>query len=232
MTAGLAIDAYVDQVAARLPGPARVREDMIAELRSGLLDALDARRKDGLPDDAAVAAATAEFGDPRVIAAMFRSELAIRLARRCALTLAGTGPVVGLLWTAAALASHIGFRHALPWEAGAPDGSVAVVRVLVAALLVTIGGALVTMVATGRLAARHAGQTRLAPATAAISGYGAVVVDVALFTLLASQLASAPGGLAPVPVAAAAAASLARLLLAWHAARRCRAALASGVASA
>jgi hypothetical protein len=226
MTAGRAIDAYVEQVAAGLPGPARERGDMMAELRSGLLDALDAHRQDGLPDDAAVAAATAEFGEPRVIAATFRSELAVRLARRCALTLAGTGPVVGLLWTAAAMASHIGIRHALPWEAGAPGGSAAVVRVLLLALLATIGGALVTIVATSRLAARRPGRAWVAPATAAMSGYGAVIVDVAVFTLVATQLASAPGGLAPVPVAGAAAASLARLTLAWHAARRCRAALA------
>lgn len=226
MTARRAIDSYIGQVAAGLPGPARERGDMMAELRSGLLDALDAHRRDGLPDDAAVAAATAEFGEPHVIAATFRSELAVRLARRCALTLAGTGPVVGLLWTAAAMASHIGIRHALPWEAGAPTGSPAIVRLLLFALLVTIGGALVTVVATGRLAARRPGRARVAAATAAISGYGAVIVDAALFTLVASQLASTPGGLAPVPVAAAAAASLTRLLLAWHSARRCRAALA------
>jgi hypothetical protein len=226
MTVGGAIDAYVEQVAAGLPGPARERRDMMAELRSGLIDALDARRQDGLPDDAAVAAATAEFGEPRVIAATFRSELAIRLARRCALTLAGTGPVVGLLWTAAAMASHVGIRHALPWEAGAPGDSAAVVRVVLLALLLTIGGVLVTFVATGRLAARRPGRGRVAPATAAMSGYGAVIVDAAVFTLVAGQLASAPGGLAPVPVAGAAAASLARLMLAWHAARRCRAALA------
>jgi hypothetical protein len=173
-----------------------------------------------------VAAATAEFGEPRAIAATFRSELAARLARRCALTLACTGPVVGLLWTAAAVASHIGIRHALPWEAGAPGGSASVVRVLLLALLVTIAGALVTMVATGRLAARRLNRTWMAPATAAVSGYGAVIIDLSLFTLVATQLASAPSGLAPVPVAAAAAVSLARLVLAWHAAQRCRTAVA------
>jgi hypothetical protein len=124
------------------------------------------------------------------------------------------------------VASHIGIRRALPWEAGAPGGSAAVVRVLLLALLVTIAGALVTMVATGRLAARRPGRTWVAPATAAMSGYGAVIIDVSLFTLVASQLASAPSGLAPVPVAAAAAASLTRLVLAWHAAQRCRAAVA------
>ena len=226
MTAVRDIDAYVEQVAAGLPGPARDRKDMMAELRSGLLDALDAHRRDGLSDDAAAAAATAEFGEPRVIAATFRSELAVRLARGCALTLARTGPVVGLLWTAAAMASHIGIRHALPWETAAPAGSAAVVRLLLVALLMTVGSAVVTVAVTGRLAARRTYRSRIAPATAAVSGYGAVTVDVALFTLLATQLASAPGGLAPLPVACAAAASLARLLLAWRAAERCRAALA------
>lgn len=226
MTASQAIDAFVEQVAAGLPGPPRERGDMMAELRSGLLDAVDAHRLDGMPDDAAVAAATADFGEPRVIAATFRSELAVRLARRCALTLTGTGPVVGLLWTAAALASHVGLRRALPWEAAAPAGSTAVVRLLLLAVLVTVGGALITIAVTGRLAARRAHRTRVAPAAAALSGYGAVTVDVTIFTLLAAQLASAPGGLAPLPVAAAAVASLARLLLAWHAAQRCRAALA------
>jgi hypothetical protein len=223
MTAGRAIDGYIQQVAAGLPGPARERRDMMAELRSGLLDALDVHQLNGLPEEAAAAAATAEFGEPRMIAATFRSELAVRLARRCAVTLAGTGPVVGLLWTAAAMASHIGIR---PWEAGAPDGSTVVVPVLAVALLMTIGGALVTLVASGRLAARRGGRTWIAPATATMAGYGAVIVDVGIFTLLASQLVSAPGELAPVPVAGAAAASMARLLLAWHAAQRCRAALA------
>jgi hypothetical protein len=225
MTAARVIDEYVERVASGLPGPPRERGDMMAELRSGLLDALDAHRLDGLAEDAAAAAATAEFGEPRVIAATFRSELAVRLARKCALTLAVTGPVVGLLWTAAAVASHVSIRRALPWEAAAPAGSMTVVRLLLVALLVTVAGALVTMAVSGRLAARRAG-TRVAPAAAALSGYAAVTVDVAVFMLLVSQLASAPGGLAPVPVAAAAGASLARLLLAWRAAGRCRAALA------
>jgi hypothetical protein len=199
---------------------------MMAELRSGLLDAVDAHRQSGLPEDAAAAAATAEFGEPRVLAATFRSELAVRLARRCALTLAITGPFVGLLWTAAALASHIGVRNALPWEVAAPADSTNIVRLLLLALLVTAGGALVTIAVTGRLAARRAHRPWLAPAAAAFSGYGAVTVDVAVFTLLASQLAGVPGGLAPIPVAVAAAASLARLLLAWRAARHCRLAIA------
>jgi hypothetical protein len=123
------------------------------------------------------------------------------------------------------VASHIGIRHALPWEAAAPSGSTALVGLLVVALLVTVLCAVVTMAVTGRLAARRV-RPHVAPAAGALSGYAAVTVDVAIFALVASQLASAPGGLAPVPVAAAAAASVARLVLAWRAAVRCRAVLA------
>src|SRR5690242_19946433 len=39
MTGGRRIDGYLSEVAAALPGPARARDDIIAELRSGLLDA-------------------------------------------------------------------------------------------------------------------------------------------------------------------------------------------------
>jgi hypothetical protein len=45
--------------------------------------------------------------------------------------------------------------------------------------------------------------------------------DAAIFVLLAHQLATAPAALAPVPVSAAASASLARLALSGRAARRC-----------
>ncbi|MGH3291465.1 MAG: hypothetical protein ACRDP7_06640, partial [Trebonia sp.] len=62
---------------------------------------------------------------------------------------------------------------------------------------------------------------RLAPAAAAAAGFGAATADVIILLLLASQLVHAPGTLSPVPVAAAATASLTRLALARHAARRC-----------
>ena len=59
------------------------------------------------------------------------------------------------------------------------------------------------------------------------SGFGAMAAGLAVFALLASKLASTPGTLAPVPVTAAAIASLTRLTLARRAAGRCLAARAS-----
>ncbi len=111
MTGSQHIESYLSEAAAALPGPARARDDLIAELRSGLLDATDAYHAAGHSPDEAAAAATAEFGDPRQIAAAFGPELAARQARRTALALITTGPLIGLLWAAAATASHIAIHR-------------------------------------------------------------------------------------------------------------------------
>ena len=84
--AGELADGYLAEVAARLPGPARARAGIIAELRAGLLDATDAYHEGGLPAGSAAAAAVAEFGDPRLVAAAFRPGLALSQARRVAVT--------------------------------------------------------------------------------------------------------------------------------------------------
>ena len=218
--AGQLLDGYLAEVAARLPGPARARADIIAELRARLLDATDAYRDAGLPATSAAVLAIREFGDPALVAAAFRPGLALSQARRVALTLLATGPLIGLLWAATAVASHIGIRHAPPWQwAGAPPGSLEAFP-LAAAIVIAVWTALFTIAATGRATRWLPDRPRLAPGTAAIAGLGAATADLALFVLLASQLAAAPSTLSPVP-AAAALASLTRLTLAGRAARRC-----------
>ena len=222
MTDSPPIDAYLRQVSATMPGPAHARRDILAELRSGLLDAVDAHRSAGLPAGAAAEAAITEFGDPRQVTDAFRPHLAMVHARRVALTLLATGPLVGLLWTAAALASHIAIRNAPPWQwASAPPLSPAVFPAIGAALLIVVWSALATVAATGKLARWLPASPRVATATAAATGFGAAAADLAIIALLASQVASAPGPLAPLPVAAATAASLTRLTLARKAARNC-----------
>ena len=46
---GRPFDGYLAELTAQLPGPARARAGIMAELRSGLLDAADAYRSAGLP---------------------------------------------------------------------------------------------------------------------------------------------------------------------------------------
>jgi hypothetical protein len=223
------VDSYLAEVTARLPGPARVRASVVDELRAGLLDAIDAYRSAGLAAEQAAQAAVSEFGDPRQVAGAFRPGLAVSQARRVAVTLVATGPLIGLLWAAAAMASHLGVRHAPPWQwTGAPPGSLVAFPLAAAALAVSVWAALFTVAATGRRLTRWLGfRARLAPAAAAIAGFGAMTVDLIIFVLLASQLVAAPGTLAPAPVAVATAASLLRLTLARRAGRRCLAARAA-----
>jgi hypothetical protein len=90
-----------------------------------------------------------------------------------------------------------------------------------AALAVTLWASLFTVAATGRLTRWLPARPRLAPVTAAIAGFGTMAVDAIILVLLISQLLTAPRALAPVPIAAAATASLIRLMLARRAARRC-----------
>jgi hypothetical protein len=228
MRASPVIDTYLREVGAALPGPARARRDILAELRDGLLDAADAHCGAGLPEGAAAAAAITEFGDPRVVAAAFRPGLTMRHARRVALTLVTSGPLIGLLWAVAAAASRMAIRHAPPWQwAGAPPGSAAAFLLVLAAVLVAIWAGLFTVAATGSLTRWFPESPGLVTITAAICGFAAMAADTAIFALLAGKLASSPGALAPLPVTAAAAASLTRLTLAGRAVRGCLAARAS-----
>jgi hypothetical protein len=226
--AGPAVERYLAEVTARLPGPARAHADIAAELRSGLLDAKDAHRSAGLPPAQAALAAIHEFGDPAQVAAGFRAELAASQARRVAVTLLVTGPLVGLLWVATAQASHLGIRFAPPWRWTGLSPSLGVGISLVAvAVGVTAWAAILGIASTGRLTRWLPARPRRAPTAAAVAGFGAVTADGLGLALLAVQLATATGKLPPALAGAAAAASLARLKLAGRAARRCLAIRAS-----
>jgi hypothetical protein len=222
--AGPAVEGYLAEVAGRLPGPDRAHGGIVAELRSGLLDAMDAYQSAGLPTDQAAQAAIREFGDPGRVAAGFRAEIAAAQARRVVVTLLVTGPLVGLLWTATAMASHLGIRFAVPWQRAGLGAGLLLVAVAVG---VTALAGVVGIASTGRLTRWLTAPPRLAPTAAAAAGFGAVSADSLGLVLLAVQLAAAPGKLSPVPAIAAAAASVARLLLARRAACQCLALRAS-----
>ena len=221
MTSDQAISAYLDQVATALPGPSRTRRDLLAELRSGLLDAADAHQCTGLPMAAATQAAISEFGDPGQVAATLRPELTITHARRIALTLLVTGPLIGLLWAVAALGSHFGIRPAPPWQwAGLAPGSRVAAHLAAGSFLLATLTALATIAATGRLTRWLPSAPRIAAATAAMAGFGTAAAELAIFALVASQIHSAPATLDPAPVTAAAAGTLVHLTLTRRSSRR------------
>ncbi len=226
--AGPAVERYLAEIARLLPGPPRAHADVVAELRSGLLDATDAHRSAGLPPAQAALAAIREFGDPAWVAAGFGAEIAAGLARRVVIALLATGPLVGLLWVATAASSHLGTRAGGPWPWASQIPGLRVGICLVAvAVGITALAAVLGIATTGRLSRWLPARPRRAPTAAAVAGFGAVSADGLGLLLLATQLATASGKLSPIPAAVAAAASLTRLTLARRAACRCLAIRAS-----
>lgn len=219
--AAAAVEDYLARVAARLPGPAGARGAVTDELRDGLLEALENQQARGRPLGEATAAAIAEFGDPATVAAGFAPELGAVQARRVALALLLTGPLVGLTWIAAAAVNALPpWRHQLigPWLA----------LPLVGLALVVAAPALgLTVATTGRLGVRLRHRASFPPTAAAVAGLAAVVADLTLVAIIGSQALTAPGLSVWAPVLVAAGASLTRVILAAWAARRCLAARAA-----
>lgn len=213
-----AVTDYLAAVTAQLTGPPAARVAVTDELRDGLIEALDTHQGHGCSQAEATAAAIAEFGDPATVAAAFGPELAAVQARRVALGLLVTGPLVGLAWiTAVAVNTLPPWRHQLtgPWLA----------LPLVALALAVAGPALgLTVAATGRLSRRLGpvvDRATLPPTAAAVAALAAVVADLTLLGVITGQVLTSRGSSVWAPVVLAASASLARVTLAGQAARRC-----------
>jgi hypothetical protein len=207
----LIIENYLKQVAADLPGPRRARADIIAELHSSVLDATDGRIASGLTPEAAARSALDELGAPAELAAAYRPELTIKQARRHAITFIVGGVVIAALWAHAAQLSDRATRPG--WQLlGAPP-----VPIAATALLLATATGLTTLLATGRLTRWTRDQPQCAAITAIMGGLGSAAGDFAILILLVVQFALPRHPLAPIPISAAATASLARLILARRA---------------
>jgi HAAS domain-containing protein len=214
-----AVADYLATVSDQLTGPVAARARIIDELRDGLLEALETHQGPGCSQAEATAAAIAEFGDPATVAAAFGPELGAVQARRVALGLLTTGPLVGLSWiTVVAVNTLPPWRHQLtgPWLA----------LPLVGLALAVAGPALgLTVAATGRLSRRlgggFAGRAALPLAAAAVAGLAAVLADLTLLAILGGQLLANPGSNVWAPIIVAAGASLTRITLAGWATGRC-----------
>jgi hypothetical protein len=214
-------DAVADYLAAvmiQLTGPPSARAAVTDELRDGLMEALETHQARGCSQSEATAAAIAEFGDPHTVAAAFGPELGAVQARRVALGLLVTGPLVGLAWiTAVAVNALPPWRHQLtgPWLA----------LPLVGLALAVAGPALgLTVATTGRLSrplGRVVHRATLPPTAAAVAALAAVVADLTLLGIITGHALTSPGSYMWAPVILAASASLTRVTLAGRAARRC-----------
>lgn len=203
------VERYLADLAARLRGPRAARTRILAELRDGLTEAVDAHRATGKPSEVAVATAIAEFGDPATIARSFADELATASARRTLTAFLLTGPAVGIWWLL--------LLHPTPWRTGILAMLVAIPALPLVAL--AIGTAAGTFATTGRLI-RWLPETTPARALTAAIAIAALCLaaDLTVLGVLAAHLATGrphPAALTAVAVTA----SLARIVAAIVAVR-------------
>ncbi|MBC6463886.1 hypothetical protein, partial [Actinomadura sp. HBU206391] len=149
------------------------------------------------------------------VSAAIRTELAGETARRIAVALAVTGPLLGLCWIANAWANALPpWQHHLtgPWL-GLP--------LLGLAFLIAMPSLLVTLAGTGRLSRWMSLPPGASLTTAATAAIAAAIADVTLLTMFTTHALTGSGDLHWVPVALAVMASLARMTFAARAARHC-----------
>ena len=135
------LEAYCRDLAARLRGPRRRRERILAELRDGLDHAVSDRIANGLSETEAAQAAIAEFGTSHAVADAFAGELATAYARRTIALFVLTGPLVGIWWFLL-LQPH-------PWRTGLIALLVAIP--VLPLLPIAIAAAAAALATTGRL---------------------------------------------------------------------------------
>jgi hypothetical protein len=93
------IEAYVHALARVLPGPRRMRAELLRELADGLDDAAEAYARAGLSRRQAEAKAVGDCGRVDDVAPCYRRELVAATSRRTAMLVALSMPATVLAWT-------------------------------------------------------------------------------------------------------------------------------------
>jgi hypothetical protein len=202
------LEGWLDRLGSALHAPERMRARIVDELRDGLCSAAERHLAAGTDAVAAARAATAEFGDPLTVAASFRDELTAHRARRIALVLIASGPLVGLAWLAALVP---------PLWPPRPADLLGAHPLYLVALAVSVPAALLAIAATGRPGRRLQDHPAHAARAAAVAASACAAGDVLLLTTLATAVVTPAW---PVTLLAASTSTV-RLGLACRAARQC-----------
>lgn len=92
------IDAYVQALRNRLPGPRGARRDLMRELTDGLRDTASVYQMNGMSRQDAERRAVEESGEPEQLVPQYRDALAVIQGRRTAMLYAVTAPGSILAW--------------------------------------------------------------------------------------------------------------------------------------
>jgi hypothetical protein len=168
------VDAYLGELAHLLRGPRRRREQVLAELRDGLDQAIADHTTDGHTEDQAIESAIDHFGTPQAVAGAFAGELTTAYVRHTIAWYIATGPLVGIWWLL--------LLQPRPWRTGLAALLAAIpVIPVIAVVIATAAG---TFATTGRLIRwlPEASPNRALTATIAIAAL-ALVGDVTVIIL-------------------------------------------------
>jgi HAAS len=208
------LDTFVSALREYLPGPSKLRAEILAEVRDGLIESVDDHVGAGLEEQDARDRALREFGDPIALARSFLPELAAERARRTAQAVLLTAPLVIGLWLAAARSRPVARTG------GLFDGAVAhaTAAALIAAVLLA---GLSTIAITGRATRWFSIDARAQLLGAVATTSVAAATDIALLLLLSWRLVGFPGAFHQLALGAALLASTARLIIATRSSRVC-----------
>ncbi|MFY1689658.1 permease prefix domain 1-containing protein [Plantactinospora sp. WMMB782] len=207
------IDTYVSAVGDRLRGSARLRTDMLAEIRDALADAAEGYRHAGLTAPQAQRLAVREFGAAERIAAGLQDVLAVAQGRRTALLLVG---VLGGQYGASELLGRLGGWQRF-WDGAEPGAAYLwLARVTDTFAGLALGAALVAVVLL-RWGPRH---VEIPPAAIRLTAVLASVV-VGVTMVCGGLLAVLPPEGGGVPALAGAVGSVASSALLLGSARQC-----------
>lgn len=201
------VGSYLRDVEAEIPQWRRGRRRAMAELADSLEDATNHYCSEGMDLEAAAARAVEESGPAQLVASEFAAVLANRQARLTALTVLLTGPLVGVLWLTVLAPGR------------APDALLLRFPVLAGLVVATVMAGVLTVLATGPSPEWLPPVTLSPRRTAAAACATVALCDVVVLTI-AALAAAGRSGVPLMPGLAAAAASLARLILAQRVARR------------
>ena len=197
--AGVAvIDRHMDRLAAVLGPRDRAAEDLLDELRDGVLASAERRSAAGVPAIAAARAALAELGDVADLLPALTADLLAARAHACARVMLRTGPVAATIWVGALVIGPATLWSAAGWPAVPP---------LVGAGVLTTAAC--ALVAVGAARGAGAARARLAHRSALAATIAGSLTDLGAVCVAASWLAA--GGHARAWPAATAAALVAVL---------------------
>ncbi|HEY6748094.1 MAG TPA: permease prefix domain 1-containing protein [Mycobacteriales bacterium] len=181
IAAGAEADRLIEAYLAELGRAGRLTPDMADEVADGLCETVEGYRRLGLAPAEAVRAAVAEFGCADTVATAFRAETSRAASHRLGRRLMVSGPLVGVLWLSALLASA-----APPLHRQLP-GLWALLPLVGVAVVVGAPAAAIA-VAASRPWRRFALPARLAAPAVAVSSAAATTGDLTLLAIIAAHV--------------------------------------------